>query len=122
MRNSIVELANGFDMRPQRRRGVCAASPGLEYPLGEETDRIRTVADNLRRMGVEAEELPEGLVVPGRQKFRAAQLDSFGDHRIAMAFAVAALTADGPCTIQGSESAGVSFPEFFATLQQIAKQ
>ena len=57
----------------------------------KETDRIRTVIDNLRRMGVEAEELPDGLVVPGRQKLRGARLDSFGDHRIAMAFAVAAL-------------------------------
>src|ERR1019366_6602468 len=51
----------------------------------KETDRIRTVVDNLRRMGVEAEESPDGMVVPGRQKFHAAELDSFGDHRIAMA-------------------------------------
>ena len=57
----------------------------------KETDRIATVAENLRRMGVAVEELPDGLVVPGRQRFRAAELDSFGDHRIAMAFAVAAL-------------------------------
>src|SRR5208283_4922495 len=61
----------------------------------KETDRIRTVVDNLRRMGVEAEELPDGIVIPGRQKFRAAAIDSFGDHRIAMAFAVAALRGDG---------------------------
>jgi 3-phosphoshikimate 1-carboxyvinyltransferase len=82
----------------------------------KETDRIRTVVDNLRRMGVEAEELADGMVVPGRQKLRAAELDSFGDHRIAMAFAVAALSGDGESVIRGAEAASVSFPEFWETL------
>jgi len=82
----------------------------------KETDRIRTVVENLRRMGVAAEELPDGLVVPGRQTFHAARLDSFGDHRIAMAFAVAALRADGESVIDGAEAASVSFPEFWETL------
>jgi 3-phosphoshikimate 1-carboxyvinyltransferase len=88
----------------------------------KETDRIRTIVDNLRRMGVEAEELPDGLVVPGGQKFRAAQFDSFGDHRIAMAFAVAALRGDGESVIDGSDAASVSFPEFWETLAQITGQ
>jgi len=83
----------------------------------KETDRIRTVVDNLRRMGVAAEELPDGMAIPGRQKFRAAQLDSFGDHRIAMAFAIAALAADGECTLEGADAASVSFPEFWETLR-----
>ena len=87
----------------------------------KETDRIRTVVDNLRRMGIAAEELPDGMVVPGRQKFRAAELDSFGDHRIAMAFAVAALCADGDSVIHGSEAASVSFPEFWDTLSRCAQ-
>jgi 3-phosphoshikimate 1-carboxyvinyltransferase len=86
----------------------------------KETDRIATVAENLRRMGVQAEELPDGLAIPGRQRFRAAELDSFGDHRIAMAFAVAALCADGESAIHGAEAASVSFPEFFETLRRIA--
>lgn len=85
----------------------------------KETDRIQTVAGNLRRMGIQAEELPDGLVVPGRQKFRAAGLDSFGDHRIAMAFAVAALLGDGESVIRGAEAASVSFPEFWDTLSAI---
>jgi len=88
----------------------------------KETDRIATIEAGFKQMGVAIETNPEGFHVPGRQKFHAAEVDSAGDHRIAMAFAVAALAADGPCTIQGSESAGVSFPEFFATLQQIAQQ
>ena len=86
----------------------------------KETDRIRTVVENLRRLGVEAEELPDGLVIPGRQKFRAGTFDSFGDHRIAMAFAVAALRADGESVIEGAEAASVSFPEFWSTLARIA--
>jgi len=87
----------------------------------KETDRIATVAENLRRMGVTAEELPDGLTIPGRQRFHAAALDSFGDHRIAMAFTVAALCADGESTVQGAEAASISFPEFFDTLRQITQ-
>jgi 3-phosphoshikimate 1-carboxyvinyltransferase len=86
----------------------------------KETDRIRTVTENLRRMGIQAEELPDGMIVRGRQSFQAAELDSFGDHRIAMAFSVAALRAGGPCTIHGAEAAAVSFPEFFETLRQVS--
>jgi len=86
----------------------------------KETDRIATIEMNLRRMGVEIESIPDGFHVAGKQPFHAAEIDSCGDHRIAMAFAVAALAADGPCVIDGAESARVSFPEFFSTLQQIA--
>jgi 3-phosphoshikimate 1-carboxyvinyltransferase len=85
----------------------------------KETDRIRTVVGNLRRMGVQAEELPDGMVIPGRQRFHAADIDSFGDHRIAMAFAVAALSGDGESVIHGAEAASVSFPEFWETLGRI---
>jgi len=88
----------------------------------KETDRIRTIVDNLHRMGVKAEELPDGLIVPGGQKFHAAQCDSFGDHRIAMAFAVAALHADGDSLIEGAEAASVSFPEFWETLGKVSTE
>jgi 3-phosphoshikimate 1-carboxyvinyltransferase len=85
----------------------------------KESDRIATLAENLRRMGVAIEVFPDGFRVPGRQRLRAAGLDSFGDHRIAMAFGVAALAADGECIIDGAEAASVSFPDFFATLARI---
>ena len=85
----------------------------------KETDRIATVAENLRRMGIEPEELPDGIGIPGRQQFRAAAVDSFGDHRIAMAFSIAALLADGPCEIRDAGAASVSFPEFFHILRQV---
>jgi 3-phosphoshikimate 1-carboxyvinyltransferase len=87
----------------------------------KETDRIATVVENLRRLGVAAEELPDGLVIPGRQEFRAAEFDSFGDHRIAMAFAVAALRADGESVIRNAGAASVSFPEFWNTLERVAE-
>jgi 3-phosphoshikimate 1-carboxyvinyltransferase len=86
----------------------------------KETDRIATVQENFRRMGLEMETAPDGFRVPGRQKFRAAELDSFGDHRIAMAFAVAGLAAAGETVIHGAEAAAVSFPEFYAELRRIA--
>jgi len=85
----------------------------------KETDRIETVASNLRLMGVRVDTAEDGFHVPGGQSFRAAQVDSHGDHRIAMAFAVAALRADGPVQIEGSEAASVSFPEFWSTLRGI---
>ena len=86
----------------------------------KETDRIATVIENLRRLGVETEESPDGMRIPGRQTFRAAEFDSFGDHRIAMAFAVAALRADGESTIRGAEAASVSFPSFYELLARVA--
>jgi 3-phosphoshikimate 1-carboxyvinyltransferase len=87
----------------------------------KETDRIATIAENLRRMGITIEIAEDGFSIPGGQKFQAADLDSRGDHRIAMAFAVAALAADRPCTIQNAEAASVSYPEFFAVLRGIAR-
>jgi 3-phosphoshikimate 1-carboxyvinyltransferase len=86
----------------------------------KETDRIATVEENLKRMGVQMEARPDGFTVPGRQRFRAAKLDSFGDHRIAMAFSVAALAADGESMMNNPEAASVSFPEFYDTLRRIA--
>jgi 3-phosphoshikimate 1-carboxyvinyltransferase len=87
----------------------------------KETDRIATVAENLKRMGVSVEVFEDGFFVPGKQRFQAAALDSFGDHRIAMAFAVAALRADSECTMQDAQAACVSFPEFFDILQQLTE-
>jgi len=87
----------------------------------KETDRIATIAENLHRMGITIETTEDGFSIPGRQKFHAADLDSCGDHRIAMAFAVAALAADGPCRIQNAEAASVSYPEFFDVLRGLAR-
>ena len=86
----------------------------------KESDRIHAVAVNLRALGAEVEEYPDGLFVPGRQTLRGGEVDSFGDHRIAMAFAVAALFAEGPVTIKDPGCAAVSFPSFFSLLTRVS--
>ncbi len=86
----------------------------------KESDRIAAVAQNLRAMGALVEERPDGLRVSGGQKLHGAEIDSQGDHRIAMAFAVAALKAGGESVIRGADAARISFPEFFELLSQIA--
>ena len=88
----------------------------------KESDRIALVAKNLRAMGAEVTEFDDGLDVPGGQSLHGATIDSGGDHRIAMAFSVAALRAEGETIIQGAESAAISFPEFFDLLDQVAER
>jgi len=84
----------------------------------KESDRIAAVVTNLRMMGADIEEKEDGFVV-GRSELKGARLESFGDHRIAMAFAVAALLAEGESEIVGAECAGVSFPDFFKVLNSV---
>jgi 3-phosphoshikimate 1-carboxyvinyltransferase len=88
----------------------------------KESDRIALVAKNLRAMGAEVAEFEDGLDVPGGQALHGTTIDSGGDHRIAMAFSVAALRADGETLIQGAESAAISFPEFFDLLDLVAER
>ena len=88
----------------------------------KESDRIALVAANLRAMGAEVEEFEDGLDVPGGQTLHGTTIDSGGDHRIAMAFSVAALRAEGETLIQGAESAAISFPEFFDLLDRVAER
>ena len=86
----------------------------------KESDRIALVVQNLRAMGAKVEEFEDGLDVAGGQQLHGAVVDSGGDHRIAMAFAVAALKAEGETEIHGAEAAAISFPEFFQLLNQVA--
>ncbi|MGA8220017.1 MAG: 3-phosphoshikimate 1-carboxyvinyltransferase [Candidatus Acidiferrales bacterium] len=87
----------------------------------KESDRISALAAGLRQMGARVEEFPDGLRVEGRSggKLRGAKVDPQGDHRIAMALSVAALGAEGDTTIQDAGCVGVSFPEFFATMEKL---
>jgi 3-phosphoshikimate 1-carboxyvinyltransferase len=88
----------------------------------KESDRIALVAKNLRAMGAEVIEFEDGLDVPGGQTLHGATIDAGGDHRIAMAFSIAALRAQGDTLIQGAESAAISFPEFFELLDLVAER
>lgn len=87
----------------------------------KESDRLKACARNLLSMGAQVEEFPDGLRVAGRQKLRGAGIESFGDHRIAMAFAVAGLIAEGSTVIRDSDCVEISFPEFFDALDQVVK-
>ena len=86
----------------------------------KESDRIALVVKNLRAMGAEVTEHEDGLDVPGNQQLHGAEVDSGLDHRIAMAFSIAALRAVGDTVIRGAEAASISFPEFFDWLDELA--
>ena len=90
----------------------------------KESDRIAVLAENLRRMGAKVDELPDGLRVAGRSagRLHGAEIEPHGDHRMAMAFAVAALGAEGETVIRDAESAAVSYPEFFSTLERLVER
>ena len=90
----------------------------------KESDRIAALAENLRRMGAQVEERPDGLKVAGRSagKLHGAEIDPHGDHRIAMAFAVAALAVEGESVIHDADCAGVSYPDFFAALERLLER
>jgi 3-phosphoshikimate 1-carboxyvinyltransferase len=88
----------------------------------KETDRISAMVKNLRALGADVEEYADGLRVGGRTRLRGARLESFGDHRIAMACAVAALIAEGESELAGAESVAVSFPEFFEMIESVVER
>jgi 3-phosphoshikimate 1-carboxyvinyltransferase len=88
----------------------------------KESDRIASVAANLRAMGAQVNERDDGLHVPGNQKLHGAEIDSFDDHRIAMAFAIAALRASGETHIRGADAAAISYPAFFENLESLVRR
>jgi 3-phosphoshikimate 1-carboxyvinyltransferase len=99
-------------------KGITHVS-GAEELRVKETDRIEAVAKNLRAMHAKIETTHDGFIVEGRQKLRAAELESYHDHRIAMAFSIGALVAEGECLIKGADCVGISYPEFFDTLKDL---
>ena len=88
----------------------------------KESDRIAVLAENLQRMGAAVEQRPDGLQVAGLAagKVHGAEIEPYGDHRIAMAFAVAGLAAEGETVIRDSDCAGVSYPAFFDELRRLS--
>ena len=85
----------------------------------KESDRLHLLASNLKKMGANVEELPDGLVIHGPTPLRGAEITSAGDHRLVMAFAIAGLIAQDATRIHDAESIGVSFPDFFDTLHSL---
>ena len=88
----------------------------------KETDRIQTVVEALEAMGVRVEATPDGMIIEGRGHLDAAAVDSHGDHRLAMAWAVAGLVARGEMHIAGSDAVDVSYPDFWRDMAAIAEQ
>ncbi len=88
----------------------------------KESDRIALVAKNLRAMGATFTEHEDGLEIPGNQRLHGARIDSGSDHRIAMAFSIAALRAEGDTEIHGADAAAISFPEFFTFLDTLSQR
>jgi len=101
-------------------RGSTLVRGAAELRL-KESDRIDAVAENLRRMGARIETFPDGFRVDGPQQLKGARLDSFHDHRVAMAFAIAALCAEGETCICNAESVAISHPGFFETLAELTR-
>ena len=94
---------------------------GAEELRVKETDRIQTIVSELSKLGVDVKELPDGLVIRGGRKLSGARCMSYGDHRIAMALAVAGLIAEGETVVEGAEWIETSFPGFQQLLQSVAK-
>lgn len=90
----------------------------------KETDRIATVTENLKAMGADITPTEDGMIIRGHApdgQLKGARIRSYLDHRIAMSFAVAGLVADGETIIEDSQCADVSYPEFFGTLEKLAR-
>jgi 3-phosphoshikimate 1-carboxyvinyltransferase len=85
----------------------------------KESDRIATVVAGLRRMGVEVEERPDGLVIEGAGRLQGGVLESEGDHRLAMAWAVAGLIAGGETVVAGADAVDISYPDFWRDLSAL---
>ena len=129
MREQHGELVGMVQVQGGTLKGAIApyTSEGIEIRDArelrvKESDRIASVASNLRKMGAKVEEVEDGLRIPGGQKPHGAKLDSFGDHRIAMAFAVAALRAGGETEITGADAAVISYPNFFNALEGLVQR
>lgn len=88
----------------------------------KETDRISAIATNLRAMGANIVETEDGMEIYGGAPLHGAKLESYGDHRIAMAFAIAGLLADGETVIRGAECVSTSYPDFYETIERIMKE
>jgi 3-phosphoshikimate 1-carboxyvinyltransferase len=118
----IDELPMLAALGPYTEKGVEIRDAG-ELRV-KESDRIAVLADNLRRMGAQVEERPDGLRIEGRGagRLRGAEIDPRGDHRMAMAFAVASLGAEGASVIRDSDCVGISYPDFFEVVERAVER
>ncbi len=95
---------------------------GAEELRVKESDRIKAVVENLRNIGVEIEELEDGMVIKGKQKIKGGIVDSFNDHRIAMGFAILGLISEEGITIKNADCVFISYPNFFEDLEKLIRR
>ncbi len=94
---------------------------GAEELRVKESDRIKAIATELKKLGVEFEEYPDGISIKGKTSLKGTVVESYHDHRIAMSLAIAALAAEGTTTINNSSCVDISFPGFFEELKRITR-
>jgi 3-phosphoshikimate 1-carboxyvinyltransferase len=104
---------------------VLAAAGGELHVTGaselrvKESDRITALVQGLKTLGADADELPDGFHIRPGHRLTGGVVQAHGDHRLAMAFAIAGLTATEPVTIEGADAAAVSYPSFFCDLDRL---
>ncbi len=86
----------------------------------KESDRIKAVVENLQKLGIEVEELPDGMVIKGKQEIKGGIIDSFKDHRIAMGFSILALISKDGITIKDADCVFISYPDFYKHLEKVS--
>lgn len=115
---AAIDEIPAFLVLASQAQGVTSINGASELRV-KESDRIGAMAEGLRRMGASVDERPDGVSIEGPVRLRGATIASKGDHRIAMAFAIAGLVASEPTTIEDADAAAVSYPEFFSDLRGI---
>jgi 3-phosphoshikimate 1-carboxyvinyltransferase len=115
----MVDEIPVFSVLAATAQGTSTIKGAQELRL-KESDRLSAMAQGLARMGIKVEEYPDGLSIQGGG-LKGATLESFGDHRVAMAFSVAALAAEGTSSIEGAEAVEVSYPDFYQTLRRLLR-
>jgi 3-phosphoshikimate 1-carboxyvinyltransferase len=117
---SVIDEIPALAIAATRARGITRIE-GVSELRVKESDRIAALAMNLRRLGIEVEEWPDGFAIHGG-RLRGGTVDAAGDHRIAMAFAVAGVLADGPVTVDGAREIATSYPGFVDALRQLGAE
>ena len=95
---------------------------GAEELRVKESDRIKAVVENLKNLGVEVEELPDGAIIKGKQKIKGGTVDSYNDHRIAMGFSILGLISEKGINIKNAECVFISYPEFYEHLEKVIEK
>jgi len=119
--NDVPELIDEFPIiaiLATQAQGKTEVSGAKELRV-KECDRIHAICKNLKSMGAKIEELDDGFIINGPTNLKGATIETFHDHRIAMAFTIAGLIAEGDVVLDHPECASISYPEFYDVLESL---